>query len=597
VHHLRTGGRRLDREHRLEHPAPRALLAVAGRLAALCGLLVLLASCAGRNQPAPPAGPVAAGCSARMPSPCEAACFRGDGVACAIFGGALAGTADAPVRLPQDLPRGRKALERGCQLGNLDACLAKMDYDVDAAPAATCAGQESLCARGNQRSCTYFAQCLDHVQEFRRDRPRALQLFEAGCAHGDAPACRELAFLTLSGRGVPRDLARAVSLFDQACRLDDPLACAHLGQQLERGQGVARDLERAKFLYRQACARGIRPIPCEGLRRLGEALPSTVVSSADATESSHVSQRFDYEWRLPANWELVPTDALPLSQAAPDAEVVAARARGGAASDSLIFVVSDFPASDAAKAGDGDPAVLAQLEDQGTAWFMQAGIASTRHARAQFLGNDVVRFEAVIDQPAKRFLSLLLFRKDRRLFELRCLEAQYQPHAPCIDAFGALMIHEPRRDPTEFARVLHLREPRFHLAFDAPDDVWLAFGPHTSENPRATYWTWIDGTGGEIGVTAFEIGGSPGLTTEDLTATLGRSYAARGDTVTTKASLLAGRPCGHLEIDPTSGDRNDTFVQRRGDFGYTVAVWGRKHDPALLARARAGLRIDDAPRP
>lgn len=570
---------------------------MAGRLVALCGLLVLLANCASRNLPAPPAGPVAAGCTARTPSPCEAACFGGDGAACAIFGSALSGWANAPVRLPQDLPRGRKALERGCQLGNLDSCREKIGYDVDAAPESTCAGVERLCARGDQRSCTHFAQCLDHVPEFRRDRPRALQLFQAGCARRDGPACGELAYLMLVGSGVPRDLVRAVSLLDQACHLDDPLACAHLGQQLERGQGVAPDLQRAKLLYRQACVRGIRPIPCEGLRRLGEVPPSTVVSSADATESSHVSQRFDYEWRLPANWDLVPTGELTLSEAAADAEVVAARARAGAAPDSLMFVVSDFPASDAAKAGDGDPAVLAQLEDLGTAWFTQVGIASIRHVRARFLGNDVVRFEAVIDQPAKRFLSLLLFRKDRRLFQLRCLEAQYQPHAPCIAAFGALMIHEPRRGPADFARVVHLREPRFHLAFDAPDDVWLAFGPHTSERPRATYWTWIDGTGGGIEVTVFELGGSPELTTEGLTAILNLSYAGRGDAVTTKASVLAGLPCGHLEIDPTSGDRKDTFIQRRGDFAYAVAVWGRTHDPALLARARAGLRIEDAVRP
>jgi len=113
--------------------------------------------------------------------------------------------------------------------------------------------------------------------------------------------------------------------------------------------------------------------------------------------------------------------------------------------------------------------------------------------------------------------------------------------------------------------------------------------------PRATYWTWIDGSGGEIGVTVFELAGP--LSTEDLTAILGQSYAARGDTVTVKASVLAGLPCGHLEIDPASGDRNDTFVQRRGDFGYAVAVWGPTRDPALLARTRDGLRIDDALRP
>jgi TPR repeat protein len=224
--------------------------------------------------------------------------------------------ADAPVRLPQDLPRDTRALNKGCQLGNLDACRVLVSYQTDrAAPGADCAGWEELCKRGNQRSCTFVAQCLDHVGSFRRDRKEALRLFDDGCAHNDGVACRELAYLTSRGEIVPQDYARGFALLDRACGLDDQLACANEGVRLERGLGTAPDLARAKALYRRACARGIRPIPCEALRRLGEVPPPSAVSSADATESVHTCAALSYDLRIPANWEFVSPDAVALSDA------------------------------------------------------------------------------------------------------------------------------------------------------------------------------------------------------------------------------------------------------------------------------------------
>ena len=195
--------------------------------------------------------------------------------------------ADPPVRLPQDLPRGRKALDKGCKLGNLDACRVLISYDSDVTPPGTaCAGWEALCKRGDPRSCSFFGACLNYGEHFRRDPAQARRLFEEGCAHGERVACRELAFVFLEGSGVPVDISKGFELIDRACRMDDPAACAREGRQFERGQGVPRDLERAKALYRGACARGIMPTPCEGLRRLGEVPPPTAVSSPDAGNRS-----------------------------------------------------------------------------------------------------------------------------------------------------------------------------------------------------------------------------------------------------------------------------------------------------------------------
>ena len=61
--------------------------------------------------------PRPAACDPQRPEPCEAACFAGDGHACAVYGLAVEGVADAPVRLKADRERGLRALLFGCARG------------------------------------------------------------------------------------------------------------------------------------------------------------------------------------------------------------------------------------------------------------------------------------------------------------------------------------------------------------------------------------------------------------------------------------------------------------------------------------------------
>lgn len=562
-------------------------------------LLVLACAwqgCAARppRSAAPPAG---TGCADSTPLPCERACFAGNAEACAIFGCAVGGVADAPVRLPQDLPRGERALKKGCQLGSLNACRELVSYQTDrAVPGSDCAGWEDLCKQGDQRSCTFFGQCLDHVDSFRRDRPQALRLFEEGCERGERVACRELAFLSLSGEMVPRDLARGFVLLDRACRMNDPLACAHEGRLLERGQGTPPDLTRAKELYRRSCARGIRPIPCESLRRLGEVPPRSAVTSPDATESVYTSAALDFELRVAANWQLVPPDTVPLSDAPTAVERVAVRPRaGGAPSDSLLLAVTDYVSIVPGRDQDRDPETLDALEREATEWLSVHGLTREAVRRTKFLGFNAVRVEARVGDPANSLaVTLILFRKDRRRFELRCLTSERPSDVPCADAIGALEIHEPKGVVREEGRVLHLREAGLGLSFDAPDDGWLAFGPRLGFGGHQQVWIWVF-RGQQIDVGALDLQREmPARMAEVIASGMADRYRAEGATVTIDQSILDGQPCSDVLVDGKQGAQ-DLLIQVRGRFAYSILVTSSTHDEDLLTRVRAGIHFASAP--
>lgn len=239
--------------------------------------LAAAAGCAGGGRK-PSQTPAPIGCAPANPEPCEAACFKGDGKACAIYGVAVEGIPETPVRLKKNLARSRGALERGCRLENLDACCDLQGYQYDHTPDkhGACYGLLSLCDRGHLRSCSYSANCLIYEQGFPHDIERAIGLLEASCSKGEPIGCRELAALAERGVYVDADPARAFTLMKKACDGDDPLACAHAGRFYEHGIGTKVDLEAARKLYRASCARGIKQLPCEALERLGETPPALV---------------------------------------------------------------------------------------------------------------------------------------------------------------------------------------------------------------------------------------------------------------------------------------------------------------------------------
>lgn len=258
-----------------------ALVAAEGAMAlaaAGCAMALAAAGCASGAPRKVSQTPPPHACAPTNPEPCEAACFAGDGKACAIYGLAVEGMADAPVRLKKNIPRGRAALEHGCGARDLDACceLQSYNYDYSEDKNGACGGWVSLCDRGHLRSCSFAANCLIWEDGFPHDIERAIALHRTGCDKGDRVGCRALALLTERGVYVEADPPRAFALIKKACDLDDPYACAHAGRFYEHGIGTKVDLEAARALYRASCARGIKQLPCEALERLGETPPAVV---------------------------------------------------------------------------------------------------------------------------------------------------------------------------------------------------------------------------------------------------------------------------------------------------------------------------------
>jgi hypothetical protein len=211
-------------------------------------------------------------CNAHDPGPCEADCAAGKAGACFTYGMAIAGYADAPVRLAADTRKAARVLARGCELGHLPSCRTKASVESDHGkpdrPA--CEQWADLCKRGDQESCSFAGICLLND---KREGQRALQLFRDGCERDDRVACRALGMRHLFGDLVQPNPYAAVPLLRKACALDDQLACAHLGDALEHGVGTTKDAATARLLYREACARGIKIVACQALTRLGETPP------------------------------------------------------------------------------------------------------------------------------------------------------------------------------------------------------------------------------------------------------------------------------------------------------------------------------------
>ena len=132
--------------------------------------------------------------------------------------------------------------------------------------------------------------------------------------------------------------------------------------------------------------------------------------------------------------------------------------------------------------------MLAALEHDALDWLADHGLTSPPAERTRFRGNDAVRIEARTAPPDNRRLTLTLFCKGARRFELRCLSPVAAPATPCRHALPALAFDEPPDDPKDAVRVLHLRDEKLGIAFDAPDDSWLAIGPRVAGD--WVEWRW-----------------------------------------------------------------------------------------------------------
>jgi TPR repeat protein len=188
---------------------------------------------------------------------------------------AVSGYADAPVRLHQDVAKGRTIADVGCRKGHLPSCRLRVSFDYDYGQPATPSSVQwrDLCTRGDQESCSFLAISLLNEE---KNAERVLELLQRGCEADEHVACRELGYLNLRGQLLARDDTAAFRYFSKSCARDDQEACAMVGHCLEHGLGAKIDTNVARERYRLACARGIKVVACQSLARMGDRPPTVV---------------------------------------------------------------------------------------------------------------------------------------------------------------------------------------------------------------------------------------------------------------------------------------------------------------------------------
>jgi hypothetical protein len=176
------------------------------------------------------------------------------------------------------------------------------------------------------------------------------------------------------------------------------------------------------------------------------------------------------------------------------------------------------------------------------------------------------------------------------------------PKKLAFDAVGArkkgmkrpsafLQVWRPPRPEPGVPRVLHLREPRFGLEFDAPDDSWLATGPYVGGGGAQLVWMWRHADRG-VDVQVMDFRDLPTEPTEERLLELHReSFAKKGSKVVVGTAFLGGEPCHHLKVSGSDGWYRDVFFLHRNSINYTVLISQRKRDPKLIARVTKAIRF------
>jgi hypothetical protein len=130
------------------------------------------------------------------------------------------------------------------------------------------------------------------------------------------------------------------------------------------------------------------------------------------------------------------------------------------------------------------------------------------------------------------------------------------------------------------------------MAFDAPDDSWLAIGPRTGGGGSQLVWIW-NKSGRQIDVQALDLSifRSP-PDEESFTAQMATRLRGDGATVAFKTAVLAGERCHHLEIKRADGWEQDMFILFANQTNYSVMITQPSRDPKLVEQARKGFRLE-----
>ena len=323
--------------------------------------------------------------------------------------------------------------------------------------------------------------------------------------------------------------------------------------------------------------------------RTAEVKPSASMADSKGAESRlRASKRFGYSWALADGWEFVdPSLFWPLAPA-PAIDVYAAQ--HSPQGPFILMIATDVMHVVPGKHAGDDPEDYDRLEGYGAEVLQAAHAELINTQRVRMFGLETVQ---VTGAQGKLRISIRMLYRGYRKFEFRCFDLDSQSDWRCASALSAFRVEdlpepETERDPPQ---VRHLRDARFGVAFDAPDDSWLSLGPHVAGGGAQLVWTWGK-SGRQIDIQVMDLEAMPSQPDQTTFATeMARSARASGDKVVETHDTFAGQLWDHHELTRKGKKPQDVFFLIHQGVMYSVLVTQPIRDQRLIAAAKSGFRL------
>jgi TPR repeat protein len=178
--------------------------------------------------------------------------------------------------VPADLAAGLLQVQRGCDLGHIDACeyIAMNEDRGEEAGARAARVADERCRPGRADACFAAGDLYLREQVVPRDEKKAFRYLDRACKAGHVRACQGVARMYEKGVGVRADPARALRLHRKHCDSGDLDSCCYLGLLAAEGRLVERAPEQALARWDDACNRGSGSCCLNAGKFLGDGLPA-----------------------------------------------------------------------------------------------------------------------------------------------------------------------------------------------------------------------------------------------------------------------------------------------------------------------------------
>ena len=323
--------------------------------------------------------------------------------------------------------------------------------------------------------------------------------------------------------------------------------------------------------------------------RAADVKAGTSTAGSQTAEARHrASKRFGYSWTLADGWEFVDPGVFWPLPPIPALDVYAAqRSPQG---PFLLTIATDVMHVVPGKHAGDDPEDYDRLERDAAETLQEAHAEVTSSERVQMFGLETVQ---VTGHQGKLRIAIRSLYRGYRKFQFRCFDLNAQSEWRCASALTAFQIEDVPEPPAEQdqPQVRHLRNARFGVAFDAPDDSWLSLGPHSAYGGTQLVWTWHK-SANQVDVQVMDLAALPRQPGQTAFATgMARNARASGDQVVETQEAFAGRLWDHHELSRKGQKPRDAFFLIHQGVMYSVLVTQPTRDRRLIEAAKKGFQL------